>query len=104
MSYLVASDAKAQLTKEQADGLVEIVRAFIIDYPPFKTMSDRDKLEHYETFAILGTYAVTAYEAARRRNDTALMASLRGMSRSHIEEMLGPMESIALTRDGFMYK
>lgn len=67
-------------------------------------MSDRDKQEHYETLAILGTYAITAYEAARKRNDTALIASLRGMSRSHVEEILGPLESIVLTRDGFMYK
>jgi hypothetical protein len=104
MNYLVYSDGRGELTKEQADGLVEILRAFIVDYRPFRTMSDRDKQEHYETLAILGTYVTAAHDAARRRNDAALVASLRSMARNHIEEILGPIGSIALTRDGFMYR
>jgi hypothetical protein len=103
-NYLVYNNGKGELTREQADGLVEILRAFIVEYPAFKTMSDREKQEHYETFAILGTYVISAYEAARKRNDAGLLPSLRSMARAHIEEILGPLESIALTSDGFMYK
>jgi hypothetical protein len=104
IGYLIHSDGRGELTKEQSDGLVQIVRAFIVDHPPFKTMSDRDKQESYETLAILGTYAITSYEAAKRRNDTGLMANLHVMARNHIVGILGPMETIVLTKDGFMYK
>jgi hypothetical protein len=104
MNYFVYGGGKAELTREQAAGLVEIMRAFIVDHPQFKTMAERDKQERYETLAIVGTYVAAGYEAARKRNDPALMTRLRAMAQSHIEEVLGPIDAIVLTRDGFIYR
>ena len=103
-SYLVYSDGKGRLTEEQSDGVVKILRAFIVAHPPYERMSDRDKQEAYETFAILGTFTSVAYDEARKRNDTRLMAGLRSMAQNHIEEILGPLSSIAMTKDGFAYR
>ena len=103
-SYLVYSDGKGRLTEEQSDGVVKILRAFIVAHPPYERMSDRDKQEAYETFAILGTFTSVAYDEARKRNDTRLMAGLRSMAQNHIEEILGPLNSIVMTKDGFAYR
>jgi Family of unknown function (DUF6683) len=104
MSYLVYSDGKARLTEGQSDGVVKILRAFILAYPPFERMSDRDKQEAYETLAILGAFTSVTYDEARKKNDTKLMAGLRSMAQNHIEEILGPLNSIVMTKDGFAYK
>jgi hypothetical protein len=103
-SYLVYSDGKGRLTQEQSAGVVKILRALILAYPPFERMSDRDKQEAYETFAILGTFTAVTYDEARKKNDTKLMAGLRSMAQNHIEEILGPLNSIVMTKDGFAYK
>lgn len=104
VSYNVYSDGRF-LTEQQLAGLREQMREVFSEDQEFQSLSDRDKQELYESYAIIGMFLSSIYDGARKANHQKGLEQMRHLARTHLQETFGaPAEQLAFTDDGVKYK
>ncbi|MET0646042.1 MAG: DUF6683 family protein [Pyrinomonadaceae bacterium] len=105
VSHDVYSGEGRELGQRQLEGLREQMREVLSEDADFQRLSDREKQELFEGYAILGMYISTLYDGARRANHQKGIEQLRQMARTHLEETFGvPVERVTFTDAGVDYK
>lgn len=73
--------------------------------PDFARMSDRQKQELYETYAIVGMHMIQASAMATREGDHPRLAEVRRLASIQLEETFGrPPSRIAFTLGGVVFR
>lgn len=104
VSYSVYSDGRF-LSEQQLAGLREQMREVFSEDAEFQRLSDRDKQELYESYAIIGMYLSSIYDGARKAGHQKGVEQMRHLARTQLEETFGaPAEQLAFTDDGVKYK
>jgi hypothetical protein len=105
VSHDVYSGDGRELSQRQLDGLREQMREVLSEDADFQRLSDREKQELFEGYAILGMYISTLYDGARRSNHQKGIEQLRQVARTHLEETFGVrVENLTFTDSGVDYK
>jgi len=67
----------------------------------FRSMSDKQKQEAYETLIVLAGFVDLGAGTAKQTGDTNAAAQFRDMAKYNLETLLGtPIEKIHFTNDG----
>lgn len=104
VSYNVYSDGRF-LTEQQLAGLREQMREVFSEDDEFQRLSDREKQELYESYAIIGMFLSSIYDGARKAGHQKGVEQMRHLARTHLQETFGaPAEQLAFTDDGVKYK
>jgi hypothetical protein len=104
VSYSVYSDGRF-LSEQQLAGLREQMREVFSEDAEFQRLSDRDKQELYESYAIIGMYLSSIYDGARKAGHQKGVEQMRHLARTQLEETFGASaEQLAFTEDGVKYK
>lgn len=95
--------ASGDLSERQIEALREQMREVIAGDAEFQQLSDRQKQELYEGYAILGMYLSGA--KALKTDNPALTAELRRMAQTFLEETFNaPVDQLVFTHSGVEYK
>ena len=104
VSYSIYNDGRF-LTPQQIDGLRAQMREVFSEDEEFQRLSDRDKQELYESYAIIGMYISSVYDGARKANHQKGIAQMRHLAQTQLEETFGvPVGQLDFTDDGVKYK
>jgi hypothetical protein len=104
VSYSVYNDG-VFLTERQLEGVRAQMREVFSEDQDFQRLSDRDKQELYESYAIIGMYISSIYDGARKANHEKGIAQMRHLAQTQLEETFGAsVEQLAFTDDGVKYR
>jgi hypothetical protein len=102
-SYAVYHDG-AQLSLPQFTALREYMREAFAGDSIFQRMSERDKQQLFEGYAIVGAWIDLGYTAVKKNGDEKAMGQWREMAKTNLEQMLGvPANQVRITDDGVDY-
>lgn len=107
-SFLVASSHNVysvggDLAPGQLDGLREQMREVFAEDAEFQRLSDREKQELFEGYAIIGMYLSGV--KASDSGDREWLAQMRRLARTQLEETFGaPADKLVFTNDGVKYR
>ncbi len=102
VSHDVYSDG-GDLGPGQLDGLREQMREVFAEDAEFQRLSDREKQELFEGYAIIGMYLSGV--PASRGDDREWLAQMRRLARTQLEETFGAsVDRLVFTNDGVKYK
>jgi uncharacterized protein DUF6683 len=83
----------------------ERIRANMIQDDAFRSMSDKEKQEAYETLIVLAGFVDLGFGTARQSGNTIVATQFRDMAKHNLETLLGePIESIHFTSEGLTIK
>jgi hypothetical protein len=103
VSHDVLQGGGRDLSEGQREGLREQMREVFAEDADFQRLSDREKQELYEGYAIIGMYLSAV--GATRGETQEWLAQMRRLARTQLEETFGvPAERLAFTADGVKYK
>jgi hypothetical protein len=102
ISHDVYSDG-GDLGPAQLDGLREQMREVFAEDAEFQRLSDREKQELFENYAIIGMYLSGV--PASRGDDREWLAEMRRLARTQLEETFGvPVDRLVFTDEGVKYR
>lgn len=102
ISHDVYSDA-GKLGPGQLDGLREQMREVFAEDAQFQRLSDREKQELFEGYAIIGMYLSGV--PASKGDDREWLAQMRRLARTQLEETFGvSVDRLVFTNDGVKYR
>lgn len=102
ISHDVYSDG-GKLGPGQLDGLREQMREVFAEDAEFQRLSDREKQELFEGYAIIGMYLSGV--SASKGDDREWLAQMRRLARTQLEETFGvSVDKLVFTNDGVKYK
>ena len=88
-------------TPEQINATRDRIRANMAQDDAFRSMSDKQKQEAYETLIVLAGFVDLGAGTAKQTGDTNAAAQFRDMAKYNLETLLGtPIEKIHFTNDG----
>lgn len=103
-SYSVYHDGRF-LTSRQLEGLREQMHEVFAEDSQFQHLTDREKQELYESYAIIGMYVSAIYDSAVRDGDQKVIVQIRELARKHLEETFGrSVNQLNFTDDGVEYR
>ncbi len=102
ISHDVYSDG-GDLGPSQLDGLREQMREVFAEDAEFQRLSDREKQELFEGYAIIGMYLSGV--SASKGDDREWLAEMRRLARTQLEETFGvPVDRLVFTDEGVKYR
>ena len=102
ISHDVYSD-ESDLSQGQLDGLREQMREVFAEDAEFQRLSDREKQELFEGYAIIGMYLSGV--SASKGDDREWLAQMRRLARTQLEETFGvSADKLVFTNDGVRYR
>lgn len=103
-SYSVYNDGRF-LTDKQLEGLRGQMREVFTEDLQFQRLSNREKQELYESYAITGMYVSAMYDSASKDGDRKVVAWMRELARTQLEETFGvSVDKLVFTNDGVKYR
>ena len=101
LNYFVA--AGEEVKAEAIEDLRNRVDDYLPTNPQYRTFSDRQKQQLYETLVILGTLVGIGYNDGEEKKNEKQMDIFRKLGRKNLETLLGvPMEKLKFTEKGFI--
>ena len=99
-NYFVYSSG-AGPTPQQMSATRDLIRANMTRDDAFRSMSDKQKQEAYETLIVLASFVDFGAGTAKQSGDANTAAQFREMAKYNLETLLGvPIEKIHFTNDG----
>lgn len=88
-------------TQAQMNATRDVIRANMAEDDAFRSMSDKQKQEAYETLIVLAGFVDLGYGTAKQSGDAGAAAQFRDMAKYNLETLLGaPIDKIHFTNYG----
>ncbi|HZO89771.1 MAG TPA: DUF6683 family protein [Chthonomonadaceae bacterium] len=105
LSYYLAANyevyTQKEVTPRQYEALCVLTRSLLRQYPSFQSLSNRQRQQLHESFAILGSLpALAAYEEAAKHNNKQQLEAARQLALKNLQNLGLSPETMQITDTG----